>query len=285
MTVKAPVEKNFRRPKGKPARRRNAHGHLSWRAARAIVVGLLVMYAGYRAVHLVLTARGLEVRHVTVKGNVRLSVGDVQALVDDLKGTNILAADLGEYRRRVMESPWVADVALRRVLPSTVELFVSERRPIGLCRLGGTLYLVDRTGTIIDEFGTRYAEFDLPIIDGLVSAPGTGSPAMDADRAELAARVIDGLAQRVDLAKRVSQIDVSDLHDAVVLVDGDSAKLHVGETAFAERLQLYLDVASRLREHVADLDYVDLRFDRGIFVGQPAGTRKTARQASPAKRF
>ena len=81
----------------------------------------------------------------------------MQALVDGLRGTSILTADLPHYRARLMESPWVADVALRRILPSTVEVFVSERSPIGLCRLGQELYLLDRTGMLIDEFGPKYA--------------------------------------------------------------------------------------------------------------------------------
>ena len=31
------------------------------------------------------------------------------------------------------------------------------------------LYLVDASGDVIDEFGPQYAEFDLPIVDGLVA--------------------------------------------------------------------------------------------------------------------
>ncbi|HEV7635838.1 MAG TPA: FtsQ-type POTRA domain-containing protein, partial [Bradyrhizobium sp.] len=160
----------------------------------------------------------------------RLSSGEVRAIVDGLRGSNILTVDLPGYRRRLMGSPWVADVALRRVLPSTVEVFVSERRPMGLCRLGGQLYLVDRFGTVIDEFGPQYAEFDLPIVDGLVRTPASGAPALDERRADLAARVIDAIAPRKDLAQRVSQIDVTELHDAVVLLEGDSALLHLGDT-------------------------------------------------------
>ena len=36
----------------------------------------------------------------------------------------------------LLESPWLAEVALRRVLPSTIDVYVSERRPFGLCRHG-----------------------------------------------------------------------------------------------------------------------------------------------------
>ena len=273
MKVKAPADKNFRRAKVKPAKRKGGRAWLSWHAARAVICGTLVIYASYRAFDLVVSAATLHVRHIAVRGNVRLSAGEVQALVEGLRGTSILTADLPAYRRRLLESPWVSDVALRRVLPSTIEVFVSERQPMGLSRLGNQLYLVDRQGTVIDEFGPQYAEFDLPIIDGLVRAPNAGQPAIDQRRAELAARVIDAVSQEKDLAERLSQIDVADLHDAVVLIEGDPAQLHLGDERFRERLRSYVDLSSALRERVPDIDYVDLRFDERVYV----------RPAAPAK--
>lgn len=266
MSVKAPSEKNFRRAQVKPVKRKSGRAWMSWRAARLLVCGAVVLYAGYRTYDLVVSASALQIRRLAVRGNVRLSAGEVQTLVDGLRGTSILTANLGAYRQRLLESPWVADVALRRVLPSTVEVFVSERRPMGLCRLGGQLYLVDRNGIVIDEFGPQYAEFDLPIVDGLVRPPSSGGPALDERRADLAARVIDAIAARKDLAQRVSQIDVTELHDAVVLLEGDAALLHLGESRFLERLQGYVDLASALRERVPDIDYVDLRFDERVYV-------------------
>jgi cell division septal protein FtsQ len=273
MRVKAPAEKNFRRSKVRPGSRKGGRGVLrfvSWRLARYAVAIAVVGYAGYTATTLVLHASALQVRRIAVHGNVRISSGEVQAIVDGLRGSSILTADLSGYRRRLMKSPWIADVALRRVLPSTVEVFVSERRPIGLCRLGGALYLIDAGGTLIDEFGPQYAEFDLPIIDGLVAAPNTGQPTIDEGRAELAARVIEALAPRKDIAQRVSQIDVRDVHDAVVMLQDDAALLHLGEDKFLERLQSYVDLAPALREQVREIDYVDLRFGDRVYV-RPAG--------------
>lgn len=276
MSVKAPSEKNFRRAKVRPGGKKNGGGVMrwrSWRFARLALAVLVVFYSGYRATGLVLHASGLQVRRISVHGNVRISIGEVQAIVDGLRGSSILTADLPGYRRRLMESPWVADVAMRRVLPSTVEVFVSERRPMGLCRMGNTLYLIDPRGTLIDEFGPQYAEFDLPIIDGLTSTPTSGQPSIDESRAELAARVIEALSARKDIARRVSQIDVRDAHDAVVLLEDDAALLHIGEDRFLERVQSYVDLAPALRQRVPDIDYVDLRFDERVYV-RPASTKR-----------
>ena len=271
MSVKVSAEKNFRRAKSvKPVKKKSGKRPFSWRAATYAAAGVLGIFSTYKAFDLVLHASVLQVSRISVHGNVRLSSGEVKVLVDGLRGTNILTADLPEYRARLLESPWVADVALRRILPSTVEVFVSERRPIGLCRLGTLLYLVDRTGTLIAEFGPEYAEFDLPLINGVIP-PVAGEPVVDARRVDLAARVIDALGARKDLAARVSEIDVSDAHNAVVLLDGDTALLHLGEEKFVERLNAYVELAETLRERVSDIDYVDLRFDNRMYV-RPSGS-------------
>jgi cell division septal protein FtsQ len=289
MSVRAPAEKNFRRPKVKPAKRKAASGRtwLTWRIARIALTLLVAGYAGYRAMDLVVGASTLQVRKIAVHGNVRISAGEVKALLDGLRGASILTADLNTYRRKLLESPWVEDVALRRLLPATVEVYIEERQPIGLSRFGGNLYLVDRHGTLIDEFGPHYAEFDLPIIDGLLRPPGDGSPIVDEARAELAARVIDAVAPRKHLAQRLSQIDVSDLNDVVVLLDEDPALLHLGTERFLERLEAYVELAPTFRQQFPEIDYVDLRFEERFYLRPAArgrGGQRGGTTPSPASR-
>ena len=280
MKVKAPTEKNFRRAKVKPGKRKTARPWLSWRVLRIPLLILLVLYAAQRATSLVLNASALKVTRIVVDGNVRLSNGEVQQLAHGLYGSNILTADLSKHRRAILNSPWVAQAALRRVLPSTIEISVAERRPFGIGRIGNQLYLTDRDGMVIDEFGPQYAEFDLPIIDGLVRAPKNGKAAIDPARAELAARVIDAVSSDPAVARRLSQIDVSDRYDAIVMLDGDPALLHVGTEKFLERLQSYLQVADRLRESVTEIDHVDLRFGERVFIRPRTGAGASARPAA-----
>lgn len=228
------------------------------------VVGLATLY---RAFDLVVHASSLQVQRIVVEGNTRLSSGEVQMLLGGLRGQSILTADLVRFRGRLLESPWVAEAALRRVLPSTVEVFVSERVPMGLCRVSGRLYLLDREGVLIDEFGPKYAQFDLPIIDGAVRIPSSGEPLVDERRVALAARVIDSLSSDAELAGRVSQIDVADDRNAIVLLDDDPTLLYLGDEQFADRLRSYLGLAERVRETVPDPEYVDLRFGKYVTAG------------------
>ena len=268
MAVSAPNDKRFRRAHVKPGRKRNWFAFSPRRAAIFAVIAVAALFAGYRSIELVMSAETLTVTRITVSGNARLSKGEVLALLDGLSGRNMLLVSLDEWRQKVLTSPGVEDAALRRVLPGTVDVVIAERQPMGIGRISGELYLLDQHGGIIDEFGPSHAEFDLPLIDGLAMPKRSraGAPIVDEERAALASRVLSSLQGRPELAGRVSQIDVSDVRDAVVILKNDTTLIRIGDEQFAERLQSYLDLVSALRETVPQIDYVDLRFGERVYV-------------------
>ena len=276
MRVAAPADRRFRRTQSTPPRRRrgwSAH----WKLLARLCGSLLFFGAGaYIVTHRVAHAEVLHVSRIEVKGNERLPTADVLALLDGLHGQHVLAVDLERWRRRVLTSSWVEHAAIRRVLPATVEVVVEERRPIAIARVAADLFLVDRLGRVIDEYGPQYAQFDLPIVDGLGSKPATGEPLFDEARAGLASRLLEALRPRKALYRRVSQIDVGNARDAVVLLEGDTARLHLGHDRFAERLEAYVELAPVLREQVHDIDYVDLRFESKVYVRPAGGARRSA---------
>jgi cell division septal protein FtsQ len=226
----------------------------------------------FRARTLIASLGVLQVEHIVVHGNERVSKGEVLGMLEGLRGESLFGADLDTWRQKLMASPWVKDAALRRSLPSTVDVAISERAPVGISRVGETMYLVDERGVLIDQYGPLYADLDLPIIDGLAT-PSADGTAADAARAELAARIITSIRSKPWLAKKLSQVDVGDLHNASVILSGDPAVIYLGDDQFAQRLQTYVDLASALRDRVPGIDYVDLRFDDRIYV-RPAGASR-----------
>ena len=265
MPVYTPTDKRFRRAHVRPFKRRRVvkASRLVVRSLGAVAVFSLVAY--WTPDVLSRSPFLLQIDTIVVQGNHHLSNGEVLALVGQLRGENILQADLEANRTRLLTSGWVKDATLRRLLPSAIEVMVEERTPVGLGRFAGRLYLIDEVGTVIDEHGPAFSEFDLPIIDGLATSPGPDVE-VDGARAQLAARLITELEARPDLAARVSQIDVRDSYDAVVLLNDDPTLIHLGYERFFERLQAYLDLAPALHAKVPNIDYVDLRFEHRIYV-------------------
>jgi cell division protein FtsQ len=269
--LRTPADKRFRRAQVKPARRRGVTLRQVWLVARVAAALGVALYAGWRGTALVAGAPALQVSRITMRGNERLSQGEVLALLDGLRGQNIVTADLAKFQARLQASPWIEHASLRRVLPSRIDVELRERRPLGVARIAGGLYLVDPHGLVIDEYGPMYADLDLPMIDGLGARPADTTSVVDEARAALAARVIEAIQRRPEIEKRVSEIDVRDARNAVVLLDGDTTLLRIGSEQFVERIQQYLEVAPALREQVPHIDYVDLRFDERVYV-RPAKT-------------
>ncbi|MGH9161162.1 MAG: cell division protein FtsQ/DivIB [Vicinamibacteraceae bacterium] len=282
MAVRAPADKRFRRARVKPARK----GRVYLRRAAAgvkLLVGLaIVVLAGTRGYALATSSPLLRVQRVEVTGAHYLEEGEIDAVVDDLRGRNVLLVDLSASREQLRSAPWVKDAQVRRMFPSTVAVAIRERRPIGLARLDGDLYLIDEEGVVTDEFSPRYAALDLPIIDGLTVVSRDNGLLVDPERAQLAAQVTADLAG-TPLLDRLSQLDVADKRDAVARLTGDQAVLRLGTTRFAERLRSYLELMPRLKARVEEIEYVDLRFDERVYVRPVNPERVTARLEEEAR--
>ena len=265
--VRPQADKRFRRARVQPFATRPLP--VSRRAVRLLLALSAVAVGAHFGPELLSRSELLRVEHVSVSGNRHISSGEVLALLDRLPGANILEVDLEAYRQELLTSGWVQAAALRRRLPATIEVTITERKPVGLFRMATQLYLVDPTGTVIDEYRPQFADLRLPVIDGLEMRNPRGS-AVDRARTQLAARLMGALAARPDLADLVSQVDVTDASDAVVLLSGDPTLLHLGDQRFVERLDRYLELAQALRSAVPDIDHVDLRYDKRVYV-RPAG--------------
>jgi cell division septal protein FtsQ len=268
--IHAPTDRRFRRPDVRPERRRLMRA--TWRIARwggpAVIALALAFWLG----RVLVASEWLRVQQVVVRGTVRLSTDDVEMLLAGLRTENILSVALDGYRQRLLDSPWIERATLARVLPGTIDVDIVERTPMAIARLGHQLFLVDVTGVIIGEYGVEHRDVDLPIVDGLVEGRPTPSTQVQADRVQLASRLLESLAGRSDLGRRVSQIDVSNARNARVMLDEDPIWLHLGGERFVERLATYLDLAPTLHERFETIDSVDLRFEERVFVkGQGGG--------------
>ncbi len=108
---------------------------------------------------------GFEVKHVRIAGlkyTDRLAVHE-QAVSGPSNA--MLLVDLDDVRSRVMTLPWVADASVRRQLPDTLVVDVTERKPAALWQYRHRLALIDAQGHVLTRDGLeRFAS--LPIVVG-----------------------------------------------------------------------------------------------------------------------
>lgn len=256
-------DRRFRRARGRGEQTsRQVWSARVWRASKIGVLTSAVVWAAIFGYTAVTASAWFSVQDIRVRGNDRLSTGEVSMLLDGLRGSNVVLAALDPWRDRLLGSPWVKDAALRRVLPDVVDVTILERDAVAIVRAGRSLFLMDADGVTIDEYGPRYASLDLPIVEGL--RIDVEAPAADAPRT-LALAALDDLGG-AGLLWRVSQLDVSRTRDVVVTMTDDPTLLHLGDVKFAERLQSYIDMSRRLQAMTSELEYVDLRFEDRVYL-------------------
>ena len=133
MRVDTQTDRRFRRAR-RPARRTRGAARWWLRMTRCVCLTGAVVIGAYQAETLLLRAPFLAVDDIVVRGNDQLLESEVLALVSELFGENLLAVDLEAHRQRLVASPWLRDGTLRRILPSTVEVLVTERLPVAVAR-------------------------------------------------------------------------------------------------------------------------------------------------------
>jgi hypothetical protein len=209
----------------------------------AIALGLF-FYTAHRAAGVVVGLDVFRVDRIVVTGNQRLSSGEVMALLEGLRGQSILSVDLDDWRAVAMTSPWVADASLRKTLPSTVDVVVQERAPLGIGRINGSLYLVDDRGAAIDDYGHDLCGSRSPDYRRLSAAPATRATTSTRGPGATGCSSLSATAA----GGQISQIDVSD-RNAVVLLRAIRPCCGSNER-FLGWLQSYFELAPALRESV-----------------------------------
>lgn len=102
---------------------------------------------------------------IQVQGNQRLSRDAILTQAQIYTGDNILSLNLGMARVRLLLHPWIANVEIARILPSTIVINVREHLPLAILDLGRP-FLLDAGGDVFKEKSDT-EQIDLPIIAGL----------------------------------------------------------------------------------------------------------------------
>jgi len=211
--------------------------------------------------------RLFRIETAQVSGNSTLTSADVLATAGLRTGESLVGIDLAAARARLVAHPRVREASVRRRLPGTIIVEISERLPCVIVRADRD-YLVDAEGVVVAEVaaGTRT---DLPVLKGIEAVAGalTARGAVDlAAGIELVAAI-----RKVGFPafSAVDHIDLADPDDAVIVPVSGRPLVHAGRRDAAGRLGRWRLVAPDMAQRWPELEYVDLRAE-GQVVAMPA---------------
>jgi hypothetical protein len=250
-----------------PARRRA----LVAAGAAVVLAPFVLAWGGQRWLR---ATPGFEIRRVTVEGAIHVDPAELTARCGAL-GANAFALDLREVRRRVLGSPWVASVEVRRVLPHELRLAVTERVPAATEPRDGRLALLDGNGRVIDP-DVAPGRFPLPRIVGLDRVP---EAERDASRERAAATLAALRLASLRLFQDVVEIDASREERLVLKLEGHPPLWAAGPGS-ARGLAEYGRRARTLRAALGEIEYVDARWRDRLFAMRRRGELGKSPQGS-----
>jgi len=223
---------------------------------------VVLAYSTTQAVYGLTRSSEFALQRIEITGAQRTAPEAIRAILAGYVGTNLFDLDLAQIGSVLLRDPWIREVKVRRVLPDTLRVGLSERRPTARAIIGGVAHVVDATGYVIGSVGTGQAD-QLPALVGLDRIEG------DALAAELRRGV--GLLQRLELTSEefyrgIAELDLSSDRQVTVRTVKRGPALLLDPRRIERNVRAYLELEQEIGRRVGALQYMDLRWRDRISV-------------------
>ncbi|MDQ7033028.1 MAG: FtsQ-type POTRA domain-containing protein [Desulfonauticus sp.] len=96
--------------------------------------------------HYITNSPLFALKKIEIHGNKMLSKKEIQRILGLKKGINIIKINITELNYKLALNPWVKKSLIKRKLPHTIEIDITEKEPYFLLVENGKIYYVDKRG-------------------------------------------------------------------------------------------------------------------------------------------
>ncbi len=106
-----------------------------------------------------------QIKNVIIEGSEKSNMSEIENNVTEFKG-NLIGLNFNSIKEIVESSEWVKRASIKKVLPSTLKINVTENDPYAIYFQEGKSFLIDLDGSIITEINLNNYEDDLLFVRG-----------------------------------------------------------------------------------------------------------------------
>ena len=203
------------------------------------------------SVWVVATSALFDIQKIEVRGNHRLSDGQVVSLSGARLGSNLLTVPMEKVQRSLLRSPWIATADVSRSLPSTLVLQVGERAAVAWVSDPGGYAALAPDGTVVER-GIGTPEGLVSLGTSASSTPVGGRPSGLQGPLRVAASLTPMLRRTVEEARIVG--------DEVELLLAGGAKVLYGEAdSLPAKNAALASMLRYARKNQIQVAYLDVR--------------------------
>lgn len=248
----------------------------------ALITGALA-YGSVVAYRFATTSPMFALREVKVSGSDRASQSALVKLGGITLGVNLFVLDTGAIERSLGSHPWVKRVSVRRRLPSSLSIEVTEHTPVAMMSLG-ELYLVNTEGEPFKRVQAT-EPIDLPLLTGVEREDFVARREESLAAVRHTLDVIDSYSKSAaSKGHPLSEVHVDDT--GVTLITDSGEEVRLGEGFVPEKLERLERVRRELatRQVSAELIRLDNRARPNWVTVQPRIQTKAGAVSEKGKR-
>lgn len=216
-------------------RQRLARGKRALITSLRVLVPLLVLGSmgvlGYFGSQRVLASGYFNVKRLHITGLHHLTPADLTVLSTETGGL-IFNVDLDRVERDLTSEPWIDQARIRRMLPDTLLIDITEHRPRAALVMHN-LYLVNERGQVFKRADLDEAD-GLPLITGIDREAFTDAPEQTHERLKKALAALD--TYRGKDRPAVGEVNVDSFGNITFFLDHRGVGLYFGNGVTEKRL-------------------------------------------------
>ena len=214
----------------------------------------------------VVQADYFKLRTIHITGNKTLSEQRIRYLLAIPTDHSLLAIDLPRLGTRLSGHPFIQTVALRRLLPDTLEVTIQEQSPALVIRSRGQSLIVDTEGHVLRDFDP---EEDGALPELILNQESVLSPGMHLDMEEIE-RAFELLhtyrESPLNATMRLRELSVSASGASVWKIEPYTFQLRFGEGQIVSQLGRLPHVLTYIAHQGIEVQAIDLSYRNRIIV-------------------
>jgi len=215
--------------------------------------------------------------NIQITGNKHVPRSQVLSVMGGDIGRNIFFVPLEDRKKQLEQITWVRSASVMRFLPNHLRVDIQERTPVAFVQFGQRVELVDAGGVVMDIPQGTQAKWTFPIIVGMRESEPLSTRATKMGTYEKLINELDSTGEKNSLD--LNEVDLADAEDVKITVADNerSILIHLGDSNFLDRYKIFKTHVQEWRQQYANLDSVDLRYDRQVILNPDSKGNEVAK--------
>lgn len=222
-----------------------------------VLISIFITATGvYFYVHTHPAISVFPLKHLAFIGNRHLTDDELRAFAGVHLNKSLFMVSNKEVSQRLLKSPWIKSVSVRKEFPDTLSMTIKETEPFALLNMNEHLFLIDENGKLLEELKGDSVPF-LPVI--------AGDPFKEKKGFSEALNFIKVMnAKRFSSERDHIEIIANKPHELSITVDGIIVKIGTG--GYEEKIDRFIRLEEDIKNMGIPVDSIDLRFENRAIV-------------------